>query len=296
MQSSAMARYIGAAICLLAVTGFTLESSVSERATALTAERSSALSVVGTMGSTLELPGRLGGPAEPFRKDNRSVFATEHIYELTRNEAGHRVSVRFLTCTDEGSYAIGNETFDLTVNAEACGVFYYTARIDKLTKVAVVKPLYGVVGISALNTEPGGGRSWRLDRVWNETASRTSSPAKCCFMIEEGNAFGGFGDRYRHYFVYQRSGRFGTSCTQVQLAAERGAGTTSPKLIAMPDLAVLEDVKTHVQLLNVSEGIRDLKRVIDELQRTWRSAGSTLQTWSIIEPLCIAAAMLVVAM
>lgn len=67
---------------------------------------------------------------------------------------GCQLSIRFLTCTDEGRYRIVNETFTLITKSDDNGKFYYIATVDEVKKAAFVSPLDGVIRISTLNIRP----------------------------------------------------------------------------------------------------------------------------------------------
>lgn len=105
------------------------------------------------------------------------TIASEYIYELTMTPVGYQVSIRFFTCTDEGTYRIRSETFNLSAKADKCGMFYYTAKVDKVKKAAFVSLLDGVIRISMLYIQPENSQMWSLIAVWNDTMSRTLSPA-----------------------------------------------------------------------------------------------------------------------
>ncbi|XP_042168109.1 uncharacterized protein LOC121842032 [Oncorhynchus tshawytscha] len=291
-----MAMYI-TTMCLLLTAASTVECCVLTRATGLTDQRPEPFSIVATMGNTVKLPGYLANSTEPFYKDNNVVYATEHIYDLMLTPVGSQVSIRFLTCTDEGTYRIGSVTFNLSAKADTCAMFYYTAKVDKVKKAALVKPLNGVIRISMLYIEPENSQLWSLIEVWNDTMTRMISPDHCCFMIDAGTTFGGYGDKQYHYFMYQRQGQAASSCSNVHLAASAGASVTTTRInpmLTMTDLKELEDVKTQVKLFNVSDGIRDLKRMIDELEKSWKSAGPSLET-HILTPLFIAMTILMMS-
>lgn len=156
---------------------------------------------------------------------------------------------------------VGRETFNLTVKAAPCGMFYHTAKVDKIKKAMFINPLDGVIRISMLYIQQENRQMWSLVEVWNNTMSRLLSPAHCCFMIHSGNTFGGYGDKQYQYYMYQKHGQADKSCSDIQLAAtvpltDVTAPTTATgePLIVMPDIKNLEDVinKTPVKLLNVS--------------------------------------------
>lgn len=259
IQPVTMEMHIVINMCMLFTAASTFECCVLTRAPGLTHERPEPITILATMGNTVKLPGYFESPTEPFYKDNNVVYAREHIYEVTQTPVGSQVIIRFLTCTDEGTYRIGNETFTLSVKADTCAMFYYTAKVDSVNRAAFVKPLNGVITISMFYIEPGNRNMWSLIEVWNDTMSRMLSSHQCCFIINEGTTFGGYGDKQYHYFMYQRHGQADMSCSNVQLAALASATTTTTTrrnpMLTMPDLKELEDVRRPVKLLNISDSV-----------------------------------------
>lgn len=149
-------------------------------------------------------------------------------------------------------------SFNLSAKAGTCGTLYYTAKVDKVTKAAFVSPLEGVIRISMLYIQPKNSTMWSLIEVWNNTMSRRVSPHHCCFIIHDGNTFGGYGDLFYQYFIYERHGQASASCSNPQLIASERPNTTTGKPsrgMVIPDIKELEDVITPVKLLNISEGV-----------------------------------------
>lgn len=245
-------------LCMAAMMAamMTVKCCVLKREKGLTGDRLEPVTIVGIMGNTIRLLGYLETPTQPFYKDHQLMNAGEHIYELTIASAGYQVNIRFLTCTDEGFYRIGKETFYLSTKANTCGMFYYTAKVDKVKKAAFVSPLDGVIRISMLYIHPENDQMWSVIEVWNDTMSRRLSPEHCCFMIHNGNTFGGYGDKQYHYFMYQRHGQVDNSCTNVQHAAYARATTvttTKQPMVVIPDLKELENVETSVTQIDMSD-------------------------------------------
>lgn len=299
--------YIPIFMCM---TALAVECCALKRAKGLTDGILEPVTIIGTMGKSVRLPGYLESTTQPFYKDNQVLHAIEHIYELTKTPSGYQVNIRFLTCTDEGTYRVGRDTFDLRAKADSCGMFYYTAKVDRIKKAAFISPLDGVITIAMLYIQPENSQMWSLIEVWNDTMSRTISPAHCCFMIHNGTTFGGYGDKQYKYFMYERRGQAHTTCEHVKLTVATTATTTGKPMMYMPDLKELEDVKTPLKLLNVSKselpfcyyfssimplsihkphsahsvcllaGIQDLKRMLDAFDRPWNSAGSHLHIHS----------------
>ena len=312
-------------MCLLFVVApmLNVECCVLKRAKGSTDETPEPITVSGTMGNTVKLPGYLKSPVQAFFKDHHASYASEHIYELTETPLGYRVSIRFLTCTEEGYYIIGSETFNLRAKADTCGMFYYTANVDKTTNEALVTPLQGVLRISVLYIEPDNEHMWSLIEVWNATMGNTLRSGRS--LRYNGTVFRGYGGKHHLHFMYQRQGRADSSCSDVRIAAERSATVTNPAII-VPDIKTLEDVETSVKLINVSDSelqfvwyrqlcllysysndlsahsrlspkaIGAIIRARDALENAWRAtgaAGSTFKAQAILTPLVMATLVLV---
>lgn len=93
-----MKMYIPITMSLLSMI---VECCVLKRPKGLTSDRSEPITIIGTMGTTVKLPGYLESPIQPFYKDSEAVYASEHIYDLKMTTLGYQVNIRFLTCTDD---------------------------------------------------------------------------------------------------------------------------------------------------------------------------------------------------
>ncbi|XP_062847862.1 uncharacterized protein LOC134310243 [Trichomycterus rosablanca] len=262
-----MANSITFTMCLLSMATalMSVDCCVLKRAKGPTNQRVNPVTIIGTMGSTVRLLGYLNSPDQHFYKDDKIVYATEHIYELSGTPMEYQVYIRFLTCNDEGLYRVGRETFRVLAKAEPCGMFYFTAKVDSVTKAAFVNPLDGVIRISMLYIHPENHNIWSVVEVWNDTMSRTRSPARCCVMTHDGNTFWGYGDREYQYFMYQRQGRAEDTCSDVNLAAKK------TKLV-LPELG---NINTSVELLDISDDIQNIINILDELKKPWPSASGS---------------------
>lgn len=212
--------------------------------------------IVGTMGGVLRLPGQLQRGAY-FYKDGLRVYPHEHIYQLTNGSSGmSRVLIRFLTCTDEGMYTIGEETFMLRVKSDTCGMFYYSVRAYMpMQQAALIGPLAGVCRIYMLNVDPTG-EIWSLTEVWNNTMGKITN--QCCFTYDNGERFVGYGGTYNHYYIYHRHGQPDMLCSSVTepsaIQTPRPSVNVSPPGPELTDLTDLEDVNTSVHMSDVSGG------------------------------------------
>lgn len=221
--------------------------------------RSAIPTIVGTMGDRFRLPNHIDGRTLTFEKDNVTVQATEHIYEVTNVSGLYSVWIRFLTCTDEGVYTIGDYTFRLRVRADTCGVFYYTVK-PGLMRSLLIEPLDGVLGIYRFHVQPDGAQLWNLGQVWNNTMDRVRSPCYGCFIVNKGRSFGVSGDESYRYFMYSRQGTWNMTCSSVhnqaiKPATESATQTTASSRSFVPDLPKLQDVKTYVELQDVNSGV-----------------------------------------
>ena len=203
--------------------------------------------VTGVMGSELQLPGFLIN-ADTIEKNGVQIDATEDIYELRHTTRGIRVIIKMLTCTDEGTYAIGGVNFHLKVIPGQCNVFYFTAKATK-RDAALISPLSQVSRISKFYVSSKKD-SWTLLEIWNDTMSTRISPGYCCFMVNNGTTFGGYIDDHYRYYVYEIQGGANDNCSAVQKTERREVSCSKQEL----DLHILESIKTDGELENISDG------------------------------------------
>lgn len=121
------------------MTTMTFECCVLKGSKGLTDERIEPPIIIGTLGTSVKLQGYLETPTQRFYKDNQVMYATEH-YELMTTPVGYQVNIRFLTCTDKGTYKIGSKNFNLSANTDTCSMLYYNAKVYKV-KTATRTPM-----------------------------------------------------------------------------------------------------------------------------------------------------------
>lgn len=205
------------------------------------------LVVTGVMGSRLQLPGHL--TADTIVKNGVQVNAgTEDVYELRHTAHRTHVIIRMLTCTDEGAYIIGNQTFRLAVIPRHCNVFYFTAKATE-RDAALISPLSQVSRIFKFYVSLKKD-TWNLLEVWNKTMSTRISPDYCCFMVNNGTTFGGNADDHYNYYVYEIQGCESDTCSTVKNNRKQ-----VPHSNRDLDLVNLETVETVVNLNNISDGM-----------------------------------------
>lgn len=76
------------------------------------------------MADAITLPGILDSPTSVFYKDRLRISPTNHLYSVTPVTSGYQVTIRFLSCSDEGQYMLGGELFTVFAKPEHWGVYY----------------------------------------------------------------------------------------------------------------------------------------------------------------------------
>lgn len=204
--------------------------------------------VTGVMGSKLQLPGHLI-VSNGIMKNGIRVNVTDDIYELRHTAHGTHVIIRMLTCTDEGTYIIGDNTFRLTVIPGRCNVFYFTAKATR-RDAALIGPLSQVSRISKLQVGSPADR-WSMVEVWNDTMSTRKSPGFCCFMVNNGTTFGGYAESQHTYYVYEIHGSASDSCSTVKKTISNNDVSCSDHDLELFNLGT---IKTVVNLEDISDG------------------------------------------
>lgn len=193
------------------------------------------LAVFGKLSYSLTLPGYLESPTSVFRKNGQVVRpASHHLYEVTHTRLGYQVTIRFLTCNDEGRYVFGGERFTVIATPIDRGLYYYTAKARCGTgrtpcsvteSTAVITPLDGVGAIYTFHVETPD--IWRVIEIWNHTMSPTERLTGGCFITPNGTAFVGRGNVNYKYFMYtRRSAKADQSCSQVSRALDANPDDT----------------------------------------------------------------------
>lgn len=194
------------------------------------------LAVFGKLSYSLALPGYLESPTSVFLKNGKVVRpASHHLYEVTHTGLGYQVTVRFLTCDDEGQYALGGERYNVIATPIDRGLYYYTSEARCGTgrtgcsvteSTAVITPLDGVHAIYRFHVETP--EIWRVIEIWNHTMGPTARLSGGCFITPNGTAFVGRGNVNCKYFMYTRqSGEAEQSCSQVGRSLEANPDDTA---------------------------------------------------------------------
>lgn len=201
--------------------------------------------LVASVGSTFKLPGYIN--TSTFSKDGKVVYISDSSYLVTATPFGYQVSIRFVTCTDQGSYTVGHESFTLRVTPGDLGALYYTARV--FNNAAVIGPLSDILKISSFYVHSDR-VTWGVVDLWNSTTiesrdvSRRGSGeperlGRCCTVTRDGTTFVGYEDTHHKHFMYQRK--------------ENGLCSNLDAIHELPTLTMLDDANTSVKLLSVNE-------------------------------------------
>lgn len=205
--------------------------------------------LVASTGSTFKLPGYI--KTSTFYKDGEVVYISDSSYLVTVTSLGYQVSIKFVTCTDQGSYTVGQESFNLRVTPGDRGVLYYTAHVSN--DAVVISPLDGIVKISSFYIQSDR-ITWVVVDLWNNTMDKhqddtrdgSSEPERlghCCTLTHGGTTFVGYEDAQYKHFMYQRREESGL-CANLNVNHE------------MPNLTMLDDLDTSVKLLSANESKR----------------------------------------
>lgn len=195
------------------------------------------VAVFGKLSYSLSLPGYLESPTSVFRKNGQVVRpASHHLYEVTHTRLGYQVTIRFLTCNDEGQYVLGGARFTVIANPIDRGIYYYTSKARCGTgrtpcsvtdSTAVIAPLDGVGAIYKFHVETPD--IWRVIEIWNHTMSPTQRLTGGCFITPNGTTFVGRGNVNYKYFIYTRqSAEADQSCSQVSRSLDGNPDDADP--------------------------------------------------------------------
>lgn len=193
--------------------------------------------VVGSMGACFTLPGFLSSREEAFVHNGKSVSPDARLHLIKMTSDGYQITVKYLTCTDEGTYTLGGTTFSVAVKPGQGGLLSFLLRVPKTYEIPI-KPLSNDVRIFSVNAS---GATWTLNQVWNNTMNKNEILGVL-----------GYGNEQRSFFVYQRRGRLEQACVDFTEASSGSSSSgSSSSGVIIPTLETLETIDTRIDLASL---------------------------------------------